>query len=130
MDMSGAVASLTTQLRVRTKRFAVSAVKLTARLPPGDAARIMTRQLLRSATSVAANYRAAGRARSRKEFAAKLGVVLEEADESAFWLEILRESEIASSLSELEREAAELVRIFSAAYRTALQPSRRSNLHT
>jgi four helix bundle protein len=123
-------AAQVTLLRVRTKRFALSVVKLAGRLSGNEPARVVGRQLLRSATSVAANYRAAGRARSRKEFAARLGVVLEEADESAFWLEILREADIASDFNDLEREATELVRIFSAAYRTALQPPRRPILRS
>jgi len=72
------------QLRLRTKQFALAVVERLATVPPDDSARIMGRQLLRSATSIAANYRAAGRARSRKEFASRLGVALEEADESLF----------------------------------------------
>lgn len=128
--MNDIAAPVTSQLRIRTKRFAVSVVRLASRLPTGEPARVIGRQLLRSATSVAANYRAAGRARSRKEFAAKLGIVLEDADESSFWLEVLREAEIDPNLFDLEREAAELVRIFSAAYRSALRPSSRSLLRT
>ena len=78
----------------------------------------MGRQLLRSGTSVGANYRAAGRARSRAEFIAKIGVVVEEADETVFWLELLREGGIMK-LQKLMQEANELAAIFAAAHRTA-----------
>ncbi|HKA37086.1 MAG TPA: four helix bundle protein [Thermoanaerobaculia bacterium] len=79
------------------------------------------RQLLRSATSVAANYRAAGRSRSKAEFVAKIGVVVEEADESLLWLELLRDAAIVNQekMAPLLREAAELVAIFSASRQTA-----------
>ena len=79
------------------------------------------KQLLRSGTSVAANYRAVNRARSRAEFIAKLGVVLEEADEAVFWLEALAEADILkpASLQPLLKEANELVAIFAASQRTA-----------
>src|SRR3981081_984804 len=82
------------QLRARTKRFALAVVRLVSMPPKTEAGRIIGRQLLRSATSVAANYRSAGRARSRKEFGARIGVALEEADESLFWLELLTESHL------------------------------------
>jgi four helix bundle protein len=120
------------QLRARTKRFALAAVRLIAMPPKTEAGRIIGRQFLRSATSVAANYRSAGRARSRKEFGSRIGVVLEEADESLFWLELLTESELllAQQTSSLIGEAKELVKIFSAARRTASRishpPSRSS----
>ena len=73
------------KLKRRTKDFAVRVVKMFRRLPKTTEARIIGRQVIRSGTSVAANYRAACRARSRAEFAAKLGVVLEEADETVLW---------------------------------------------
>jgi four helix bundle protein len=76
-------------LRVRTKAFAVRVVRLYKSLPFSADAQVLGKQLLRSATSVAANYRAACRARSRAEWIAKIGVVVEEADESTFWLEML-----------------------------------------
>jgi four helix bundle protein len=85
-----------------------------------DAERVIGRQLLRAATSVAANYRSAGRARSRREFSSRIGVVLEEADESLFWLELLEELKYRPEMTEaLRREARELVSIFSASYETA-----------
>jgi len=84
-------------LRDPTKQFALRLVRLYRALPSREEARIIGRQLLRSGTSVGANYRAACRARSRAEFVAKLGIVLEEADETVFWLELLQESEIVTA---------------------------------
>src|SRR2546425_7617277 len=79
-------------LRERTKAFALDIVRLVQRLPRDRAADVIGRQLLRAGTSVAANYRSARRARSRREFLAKLGIVEEEADESVFWLDLLTEA--------------------------------------
>ncbi|HYX70935.1 MAG TPA: four helix bundle protein [Terriglobales bacterium] len=109
------------EFRNRTKRFAFRIIHLFQALPGTTAAQILGKQLLRSGTSVAANYRAVGRARSRAEFIAQLGVVIEEADETAFWLECLIESRILPSerLQSLLKEADELVAIFAAAERTA-----------
>lgn len=78
-------------------------------------------QIVRSATSIAANYRASCRARSRAEFIAKLGIVVEEADETVFWLELLTESGVLSenNSTDLRKEAKELLAIFSASRRTA-----------
>ena len=112
-------------LRDRTKRFALRVLKLCDSLPKTDAGRTISRQLLRSGTSVAANYRAVGRARSQAEFVAKMGVVIEEADESEFWLELLVDSGIIPKprLDELTLEANELVAIFVASQKTAKQTS-------
>jgi four helix bundle protein len=82
------------RLQSRTKRFALRIITLYRSLPKTEEARILGKQLLRSGTSVGANYRAACRTRSRAEFVAKLGVVLEEADESAFWLDLMQEAGI------------------------------------
>jgi four helix bundle protein len=82
------------ELRTRTKSFALRVVKLYRSLPRTADAQVMGKQLLRCGTSVAANYRASCRARSRAEFAARIGVVVEEADESGFWLEMLAEAGI------------------------------------
>ena len=78
-------------------------------------------QVLRSATGIAANYRAAGRSRSKAEFVAKIGVVVEEADETVFWLEMLADSGIVrpEKLANLLAEATELVAIFTASHKTA-----------
>jgi four helix bundle protein len=108
-------------LRLRTKRFALELLRLVRDLPHRHEAELIGRQLLRSGTSVAANYRAACRARSRREFVAKLGLVVEECDETLFWLELLRDSRLLSeeSLAEPLQEADELVAIFVASRRTA-----------
>jgi four helix bundle protein len=84
------------KLQDRTKQFAIQIIQTFSSLPKTEAARIIGRQFLRSGTSVAANYRAACRARSRADFISKLGVVLEEADETLFWLDCLVDSEIVS----------------------------------
>lgn len=86
--------------------FALRIIKMSDELPKTRAANVITNQILRSVTSMAANYRAVGRARSKAEFIAKLGVVVEEADETVFWLELLD-------------EANQLMLIFSASRRTA-----------
>jgi four helix bundle protein len=108
-------------LKLRTKQFALRVIRLTDSLPRRASADVLGRQLLRSATSVAANYRSACRAKSRAEFVSKMGTVEEEADESAIWLELIAESEIvtAGKLSALRREADELTAIAVASIRTA-----------
>lgn len=105
----------------RTKEFALAAVNLVRSLPRDVAADIMGRQLLHASTSVAANYRAACRARSRREFVAKLGIVLEEADESKLWLELLSESGTVQQdrVRWLRREAEELIALTAASVATA-----------
>ncbi|SRR6266496_808210 len=107
-------------LKCRTKRFALRIIRVCRSLPRSEEARILGRQLLRSSTSIGANYRAACRARSRAEFAAKLGIVLEEADETVFWLELIQEAAIfpEAKLRALVGEANELVSIFVSSVRT------------
>jgi len=109
------------ELRNRTKKFALAIIRLFRSLPKTEEARIIGRQLMRAATSVAANYRAAGRARSRAEFVAKMGVVVEEADESVFWLEMLRDATVVAEpvIAPLLEEGNQLVAIFAASQRTA-----------
>jgi four helix bundle protein len=111
------------ELQTRTKAFALRVITLVDTLPRGTAGQVIGRQLLRSATSVGANYRAACRAQSRAEFAAKLSVVVEEADESLYWLELLQESSLIKPqrLVDLLKEANELVAISVAARKTAKQ---------
>jgi four helix bundle protein len=111
------------ELQTRTKAFALRVIKLVDTLPRGTAGQVIGRQLLRAATLVGANYRAACRAQSRAEFAAKLSVVVEEADESLYWLELLQESGLIKPepLAELLKEANELVAISVAARKTAKQ---------
>jgi four helix bundle protein len=106
-----------TELAVRTKQFALRIVKAYQALPKTTEAQVIGKQVLRSGTSVAANYRSALRARSKAEFIAKLGIALEEADETLFWLELLIESRIVNEqrCSALMREASELTAIFASA---------------
>ena len=108
-------------LRERTKSLAVRIVRLFRALPERRDAQVIGTQLLRSGTSVGANYRAVTRARSRAEFISKLGVVVEEVDETVFWLELLAETEVipAHRISDLLAEARELTAIFTAAQRTS-----------
>ena len=109
------------ELKLRTKRFAISMIRLVRLLPKSEEAKVIGRQVLRSGTSVAANYRAVCRARSKAEFIAKMGVVVEEADETVFWLELLVESDIMlqSTVETILGEANELMAIFGASLRTA-----------
>jgi four helix bundle protein len=116
----------TAELLDRTKKFAVRIVKLFRSLSKSPDAQVLGKQLLRSGTSVAANYRAACRSRSRSEFISKIGVVVEEADETAFWIEFLSDAGIIKKerVSELLREAQELTAIFTASRQTAKQHDR------
>lgn len=109
------------ELCKRTKNFALRIIRMSRAIPTTREANIINSQILRSATSMAANYRAVGRARSKAEFIAKLGVVIEESDETVFWLELLAESGIVnpSKLTQLLAEANQLLSIFSASRRTA-----------
>ena len=109
------------ELKKRTKDFALSIIRLLESLPPVKTSDVIGRQLLRSATSVGANYRAACRARSKAEFLSKISIVEEEADESLYWLELLQESHLLSDsvLQPFLKEADELTAIFTAASITA-----------
>jgi four helix bundle protein len=114
------------QLRNRTKKFAIRILNLVDSLPKTTSALAVARQLSRCGTSVGANYRAVGRARSRAEFIAKLGVVVEEADETVFWLETLIERRTLKPalIQALLSEANELLAIVAAAQDTARQRRR------
>jgi four helix bundle protein len=109
------------ELKARTKRFAIRIVRLSQSLPKTNEARVIGNQVLRSGTSIAANYRATCRARSRAEFLAKLGIVVEEADETVFRLELLEETGILGQdcVLELQKEANELLAVFAASQVTA-----------
>jgi four helix bundle protein len=109
------------ELKKRTKQFAIRIVKLFRSLPRSEEARIIGRQMLRSGTSVAANYRAVCRAGSKAEFIAKIGIVVEEADETVLWLELLVDTAMmpASRMAKLLVEANELLAIFAASQHTA-----------
>lgn len=110
------------QLRERTKAFALRTIRLFRSLPYKPDCQVLGKQLLRCGTSVAANYRAAAcRARSKAEFVARIGIVVEEADEAVLWLELLTESGILPEgrVHELLLEARELTAIFTASQQTA-----------
>ncbi len=113
------------QLKERTKQFAIRVVHLFRALPKSDEAKVIGRQLLRSGTSVAANYRAVCRSRSKAEFISKIGVVVEEADETVLWLELLVDIEIVAQdkMKSLLKEANELLAIFAASQSTAKRSS-------
>src|SRR6185369_528496 len=111
------------ELKDRTKAFAIRIVRMFRSLPKETDAQVIGKQVLRSGTSVGANYRAACRARSHAEFVAKLGVVVEEADETVYWLELLAETQSmkADRLEPIRNEAEQLTAIFTAAKETARQ---------
>lgn len=113
-------------LKQRTKQFALRVIKLTESLPNGRVGDVLGRQLLRSGTSVAANYRSACRARSVADFQSEMGIVEEEADESALWLELITESGqmTAEKTASLLAEASELTAIAVASIRTSRINSR------
>ena len=108
-------------LKKRTRSFALRVLRLAEAIPRGRAADVVARQMLRSATSVAANYRAACLARSRSEFAAKLGVVQEEADETVFWIEFAAEAMMVrqGQIAALVKEGKEILAIMVASRKTA-----------
>jgi four helix bundle protein len=109
------------ELKQRAKEFAVRIVKLSQALPNTREGWVLGKQVLRSGTSVAANYRAACRARTRAEFIAKIGMVVEEIDETVFWLELLVDCAIVRKdrMEKLLAEAKELLAIFAASQHTA-----------
>lgn len=109
------------ELKRRTKQYALRVMKLIDALPNTIAGKNIGNQLIRSGTSVGANYRAACRARSRSEFIAKLGIVVEEADECAFWLELIVEGKLIEKerIEPLLGETNELVAIMTASRKTA-----------
>jgi len=109
------------QLRARTRQFALDVIVLCGQLGFGDLARVVRPQLLRAATGIAANYRAACRSRSRKEFVSKLGVVVEECDEAELWLDVVEVTNLGNvqRTLPLRTEAGELLAIMSASRRTA-----------
>jgi four helix bundle protein len=114
------------ELQERTKTFALRVIKLVDSLPKKRSADILGTQLLRSSTSVAANYRAACRARSQAEFIAKMGVVEEESDESTGWIELIADAGLISraKVESLLQESNELTAITVASIKTARQNTR------
>ncbi|MFZ3374915.1 MAG: four helix bundle protein [Chthoniobacterales bacterium] len=112
------------ELQQRTKAFALRVLKLIEHLPNSIGGRVLANQVARSATSVGANYRAACRARSRAEFASKLETVAEEADESLYWLELIRDGNFVPEkrIASLVSEGDELTAIFTSGRRSASRP--------
>ena len=109
------------ELKERTKQFALRIMKLVDALPNTVAGRVIANQIMRSGSSVGANYRAACRARSNAEFISKLGIVLEEADETEFWLELIIDGELLpkEKVEALKMEAEEITAIMAASRKTA-----------
>lgn len=109
------------QLQQRTKQFHIDVIKLCEHLPRNAAGFEIAKQLIRSAGSVGANYRATVRAKSKADFIYKIEIVLEEADESHYWLEIIRDGDLHKSIEtdRLIKEANELTAIFSKTDKTA-----------
>jgi four helix bundle protein len=114
-------AQLAAALKARSKRFAIGVIVLCQQFPRSLDAVVVAKQLIKSATSVAANYRAACRTRSPADFVSKISVVAEEADESEFWLELTLESGIVTDakVRSLLKESGELTAIFTASRDTA-----------
>ncbi len=108
-------------LKTRTKQFALRIVNVYRKLPRTEEARVIGKQMLRSGKSVGANYRAACRSRSKAEFISKIGIVLEEADETVFWLELLLDAKVfpRNKIDDLLAEANELTSIFVTSLRTS-----------
>ncbi len=109
------------ELRQRTKAFALRIIKLSESMPKSQAGYVIAKQVLRSGTSVGANYRAVCRARSRADFVSKLGIVVEEIDETLFWLELIVDAGFlpSSRMEAIINEANQLTSIFVAARKTS-----------
>lgn len=116
------------EMQRRTKEFALGIIRLTGSLPRGTTATVIAGQLLRSGTSVGANYRAACRAKSARDFISKMGTVEEEADECLYWMELLAQSGTVrlETLEPVMKEADELLAITVASIKTAKRHSRRT----
>ena len=116
----------TEEMKQRTKDLALRVMKLVDHLPDSRKGRVIVDQILRSATSVGANYRSACRGRSRAEFAAKLGVALEEADETGYWLELIVEGGLITGkrVKALQMEAGEITAMLAAALKSTRQGER------
>ena len=113
-------------LRERTKQFALRIIRLVEKLPKGKSADVIGRQLLRSGTSVAANYRAACRAKSAADFISKMGTVEEETDESLFWMELLIDAKLVNEglLNDLAGEGEEILKIAVTSIKTTKETLR------
>ncbi|MCB9135201.1 MAG: four helix bundle protein [Anaerolineales bacterium] len=111
------------ELRARTRKFSLRVIKLVQSLPKSNVSEVLGKQLLRSATSVGANYRAVCRAQNKAMFISKLSIVVEEADESVFWLELIRDAGLVKPelLTDLLDEAEQIMKIMSSSRKTARQ---------
>ena len=120
------------ELKLRTKKFALSIINLVEELPNTLTGRTIGNQIIRSGTSVAANYRAACRARSNADFISKITIVEEECDETLFWLELIVEANLLKKelLRDLIKEVDELTAIFTASGKTARQNNPSSKIRT
>ena len=109
------------ELKSRTKQFALRIMKLSDALPKTTSGRAIANQIIRSGTSVAANYRAALHGRSKADFISKIGIVVEENDETMFWLELIAEHGLMTKkrITDLYNEADELLSIFCAIQKTS-----------
>ena len=118
------------EMKARTKAFALRALALADALPRTAAGRALAGQLARSGPSVGANYRSACRARSRAEFASKLGIAVEEADESGYWIERIAEAGLLppKRLAPLLQEADEITAVLVASHKTARSPNPKSKI--
>jgi four helix bundle protein len=114
------------ELKKRTRQFALRVIRLFSSLPRTPVSDVIGRQLLRAGTSVGANYRAACKARSAAEFAARMGIVEEEADECVYWIDLLIESGAMprQKVGALQKEATELVAIAASSRKTSRRQSR------
>jgi four helix bundle protein len=119
-------------LKKRTKQFALRIMKLVAALPKSIEGRVVGNQLIRSGTSVGANYRSACKGRSKAEFIAKLGIVEEEADESAYWMELIIEGDLLKEelVQPLLDEANEIAAIMAASRITASKGTQKENKYS
>jgi four helix bundle protein len=111
-------------LKKRTKKFAVDIIKFCNSLKPSKASGVITYQQVKSATSTGANYRAACKARSKAEFFSKISIVVEEVDESEYWLEVINDANLSDNVKELKqllKEANELNKIMSKAKSTTFK---------
>ncbi len=118
------------EVKRRTKQFGLRVIKLVDALPGIRSANVIGNQLLRAGTSVGANYRSALRGRSRPDFIARLGIAIEEADESLYWMEMLVEAELINSdrLNPFMQEANELISILTATVKTARSKTARNRV--
>ncbi len=117
------MAGIEQDLKQRMKKLGVEIIRMVEGLPHQLGAETIGKQIIRCATSIGANYRAACRARSKADFIAKIAIAEEESDETMYWLEVLQELKLveAQSFDELHREAEELTKILVASGRTAKQ---------